>query len=501
MILANQFWKFKCVSNPNKFTFRIMKKMKFYHSKSVIYSFAFLVFISLLSSCDTPSVTNTNVTANANTVSTANANVANVANAAPVNNKNVAQLPVTLPVLDAMFIDEGFNQELKAKLQLTDEQIEKLKTVSREAVGNLGETEGENYAGSTRAATKRAEEQIRGILGDEKTNQLFELARSNWSSGEKDMTSAEKPNAVPTDSRIVVNAPAYRMDVFQNGKLMKTYKIGIGYPEFPLPTGMRKADTIIFNPTWTPPDEPWVKGKVKPGQKVEAGDKLNPLGPIKIPIGLPSLIHGGKNTARLGTFASHGCVGLTNDQVKDFSLVLSQVSGTELTPEVIENYGKQKTETKNFKLNNTVPIELRYETIVVEDGKLKIFRDVYEHGTNTIENLRKVLDAYGVSYDSLSETERQKITAALLAMNKDAQGNLIVENIEMGANTSANNTNSMNRNSSSANQNSNSQSKNSNADDGKVTRDIKGKKEVIIELAQLRGKGYPAPVALNSGGK
>ncbi|MBA2735954.1 MAG: L,D-transpeptidase, partial [Pyrinomonadaceae bacterium] len=264
-----------------------MKKMKFYHSKSEIYSIAFLIFIGLLSSCDTPSVTNTNVTANANTVSTANANVANAANAAPVNNKNVAQLPVTLPVLDAMFIDEGFNQELKAKLQLTDEQIEKLKTVSREAVGNLGETEGENYTGSTRAATKRAEEQIRGILGDEKTNQLFELARSNWSSGERDMTSAEKPNAVPTDSRIVVNAPAYRMDVFQNGKLMKTYKIGIGYPEFPLPTGMRKADTIIFNPTWTPPDEPWVKGKVKAGQKVEAGDKLNPLGPIKIPIGLP----------------------------------------------------------------------------------------------------------------------------------------------------------------------------------------------------------------------
>ncbi len=78
---------------------------------------------------------------------------------------------------------------------------------------------------------------------------------------------------------------------------------------------------------------------------------------------------------------------------------------------------------------------------------------------------------------------------------------MIVENIEMGANTSANNTNSMNRNSSSANQNSNSQSKNSNTDDGKVTREIKGKKEVIIELAQLRGKGYPAPVALNSGGK
>ncbi|MGH9769268.1 MAG: L,D-transpeptidase, partial [Blastocatellia bacterium] len=108
------------------------------------------------------------------------------------------------------------------------------------------------------------------------------------------------PNAVPNDTRIVINAPAYRLDLFENGKLIKSYQIGIGYPEFPLPTGMRTANAIIFNPTWTPPDEPWVespRSKVKVGQKVPAGSKLNPLGPVKIPIGLPSLIHGGKSSA------------------------------------------------------------------------------------------------------------------------------------------------------------------------------------------------------------
>ncbi len=477
-----------------------MKNIKFYHAKFASYSAVFLAFVLLLSGCENPAVTNANVSPNTNASIMTNANVANTA---PVNNKTTAALPVTLPVMDAMFFDESFKAELKTKLQLSDEQIEKLKTVSREAVGNLGETEDDNYAGSTRDATKRAEDQIRAILGDEKTNQLFELVRNRWSSGETEMTSAAKPNAIPTDTRIVVNAPAYRMDAFQDGKLVKTYKIGIGYPEFPLPSGMRKADTIIFNPTWTPPDEPWVKGNIKAGQKVEAGDKLNPLGPIKIPIGLPSLIHGGKNPARLGTFASHGCVGLTNAQVQDFSLVLSQISGTQLTPEEIKNYEKQKTETKNFKLNAPIQIELRYETIVVEDGKLKIFRDVYEKGTNTVENLRGVLDAYGVSFDSLTEPERQKITAALSDMNKDAQGNLIVENTGNSANSSAGNMNSMNQNSNSANknQNSNSQAKNSNSGDGSVTRTIKGKKEVIIELAQLKGKGYPAAVALNSGGK
>jgi hypothetical protein len=31
---------------------------------------------------------------------------------------------------------------------------------------------------------------------------------------------------------------------------------------------------------------------------------------------------------------------------------------------------------------------------------------------------------------------------------------------------------------------------------GKVTRNIKGEKSVIVEIAALKGKGYPAPVDL-----
>ena len=76
------------------------------------------------------------------------------------------------------------------------------------------------------------------------------------------------PNAVPKDSRIVVNIPAFRMDVFRDGSLLKSYKIGIGYQQFPLPTGFRKAEMIIFNPTWTQPNESWASN---PGEVVPAG--------------------------------------------------------------------------------------------------------------------------------------------------------------------------------------------------------------------------------------
>jgi hypothetical protein len=288
---------------------------------------------------------------------------------------------------------------------------------------------------------------------------------------------------IPQGTRVIINAPAFRMDLFEDGKLTKSYKIGIGYPEFPLPTGLRIADTIIFSPTWTPPDEPWVESpnsKVKVGQKIEAGDKLNPLGPIKIPIGLPSLIHGGKAPAQIGSFASHGCVGLTNPQVRDFAKHLARLGGTQISDERIAEYEKNRTETRPVKLSRAVTVELRYETVTVEDGKLHIYRDVYDRGANTEDNLRNVLQAYGVTVDQLSEGQRSQVTNALSQMARGASGKPVIK--LAGADGS-----------------DKDEVKPKNNASGKAPRTIKGGKEVVIEIGALRGKGYPAPVDLDTG--
>lgn len=420
----------------------------------------------------------------------------------PAAQQMALNLPVTLPVIDAMFSDETFANDFKAKMQLPADQIEQLKKVAREATANLEEKE-DDFAGSTSSAIKNAEAEIRRIFGDQKAPEVADFIRERWQNGTEQANAQNsganssndgKINAVPSDSRIVVNAPAYRMDVFKDGKIVKSYKIGIGYPEFPLPSGTRTASTIIFNPTWTPPDEPWVKGKIKAGETVKAGSSMNPLGPIKIPIGLPSLIHGGKQAARLGGFASHGCVGLTNAQVQDFALTLADATETNLTAEQIKGFEKDKTKTENFKLSKSMPVELRYETIIVEDGQLKIFRDVYERSTNTEENLRKVLDNYGVSFDSLTEKERIDILDALKMMARDAGGQAVNE---VSANSNANAANSgATAGANTANAKANAANGNAGAS---VTRSIKGKKEMAFKLAQLQGKGYPAPVSLNAG--
>ena len=339
-----------------------------------------------------------------------------------------ASVQVTLPLLDALLSDEKFVGRLKQDLKLSDEQIASLKRVSKAEIERLQETNAEDTDDNATAARTRAADEISKILGDEKAKQLSTAANEYWSKGDQSDDTAKTvemlkgPNAVPTDTRVVVNIPAFRMDLFQDGSLVKSYKVGIGYPQFTLPFGLRKANQIIFNPTWTPPDSPWVEKmkNVTAGETVKAGDKDNPLGPIKIPIGLPSLIHGGKSPAKIGKFASHGCVGLTNAQIKDFATLLAKASNTaEISDSAIASYLSDPEKTKTVKLGQTVPVELRYETIVLEDGKLHIYKDVYAQDTNTEENLRAVLEANGVRFEDLPEQQRTELLNTLKDVKKE----------------------------------------------------------------------------------
>jgi hypothetical protein len=438
----------------------------------VIRRFVSLAFLAcLLTGCAAPPSNS-----NSSVVNTAPSPAASTAPA--TTSSETASVQMTLPLLDALLTDEKFVNRLKQDLKLSDEQIDSLKRTSSAEIARLQETNAEDTDGNATDARTRASDELRKILGDEKAKQLATVVHDYWSKGESDDKTGtvgmlKGPNAVPSDTRVVVNIPAFRMDLFQDGSLVKSYKVGIGYPEFPLPFGLRKAQSIIFNPTWTPPDSPWVAKmkNVTAGETVKGGDKDNPLGPIKIPIGLPSLIHGGKSPAKIGKFASHGCVGLTNAQVKDFAAQLAKASNTsEVSESAITSYLEDKEKTKTVKLNQTIPVELRYETIVLEDGKLHIYKDVYAQDTNTEENLRAVLEANGVKLEDLSEQQRTEILSALNAMSINP--------------TAA----------PSPSPEASPQKKSA-----KTKKPAKPQNEIVIDLGSVAQKGYPAPVALDTG--
>lgn len=136
-----------------------------------------------------------------------------------------------------------------------------------------------------------------------------------------------------------------------------------------------------------------------------------------------------------------------------------------------------------MKLEKLVPVELRYETIVIEDGKLHIYRDVYDQNTNTEEKLRAVLLANGIRFGDLGAEEQTRALDAVNVLSRHPQ--------QPAAAKPA----------SEANQNSANAAANPNERKAEAARqkNLRQQKEIVVEIPALSGKGYPAPMNLDSG--
>ena len=207
------------------------------------------------------------------------------------------------------------------------------------------------------------------------------------------------------DINITVNVPAFRLTLWQNGKEVRTYEIGVGMKKFPIVIGQRRVTQVIWNPEWVPPDSEWViegHSDVEPGEKVKAGDPRNPLGKLKIPLGDGFLIHQAAKPGDLGHLVSHGCIRMLKDDIADLANSIVTARGLNIRPEQIAR-AMTSTDRLAAKLDPPIVVDVDYDTIVVEGGVLHIYPDVYARNTNTLENLRAELQIAGLDATRLDD--------------------------------------------------------------------------------------------------
>ena len=189
--------------------------------------------------------------------------------------------------------------------------------------------------------------------------------------------------------KITINVPAFQLTLWQNGKEVKSYPVGVGLKEFPMYIGLLETSQIVWNPSWIPPDSDWVAEGLR-GQVIKPTDPRNPLGKMKIPLGYGYLIHQAKGAGDLGNLVSHGCVRVLRDDLYDLSEKIIAARQVEVSPSAIA-LAKRNKKTLTAKLDAPVKVEITYDTMVVEDGQLRIYPDVYNRKKNTVENLREEL--------------------------------------------------------------------------------------------------------------
>ncbi len=236
------------------------------------------------------------------------------------------------------------------------------------------------------------------------------------------------------DLKITVNVPAFQLTLWQNGKEVKTYWVGVGMKDYPIYIGLRRASAVIWNPVWIPPDSEWVTGHkgVKPGEVIQPNDPRNPIGKMKIPLGDGFLIHQAKGLGDLGSLVSHGCVRMLKADLYDLG---EKIVAARALPVTAKQIAVAKTNLKTLQadINPVIPVEITYDTQVVEAGRLHIYPDVYERETNTVANLRDELKSSGVDSSHIKEKELENILARATARKQFV---VSVENIKAGRETS-----------------------------------------------------------------
>ncbi len=87
-------------------------------------------------------------------------------------------------------------------------------------------------------------------------------------------------------------------------KVVRQYRIAVGAPSFPTPSGTFEIVTMQKNPWWYPPASDWAKDEepVPPGPS-------NPLGTRWMGLDRDDIgIHGTPDSGSIGGYASHGCI-------------------------------------------------------------------------------------------------------------------------------------------------------------------------------------------------
>lgn len=269
------------------------------------------------------------------------------------------------------------------------------------------------YRNGSKKETKPISLTVESISAEELAGASYkhteESARSDKFTGGRIETTNLQPGK--GDIRITVNIPAFQLTLWQGDKEVKTYQIGIGRKDFPLPSGLRYARQIVFNPDWIPPDSEWVlEHDVAPGEVVEADDPRNPLGKIKIPLGNGGiLIHQAFKPTDLGHLVSHGCARLLLDELYDLIDKIIAARSIPVSGQQIE-HAKNSKERFVIKLDTPFVADINYDTQVVEGGVLHLYPDVYNKRTNTVEDMRAELREARVDDSKLDDnTLRQML--------------------------------------------------------------------------------------------
>jgi murein L,D-transpeptidase YcbB/YkuD len=206
--------------------------------------------------------------------------------------------------------------------------------------------------------------------------------------------------------RVDINIPENRLVVLDGDAMIREYPVSVGLPGYDTPDGAYTIQRAEWNPWWRPPTHrPWARDA-----QVTPPGPNNPMGRVKLFFEPLYYIHGTPDVENLGQPASRGCVRMLNRDVIELGRLLHEHGNPTVRLAEIDAILARPSQTRNSTFRAPVPLTIRYEPIVVRDGELRIYPDVYARGRIHGEGVYQALIAAG--YDAAA-VERAAIRAVL----------------------------------------------------------------------------------------
>jgi murein L,D-transpeptidase YcbB/YkuD len=208
------------------------------------------------------------------------------------------------------------------------------------------------------------------------------------------LCAAAAPLPAQSALRVDLNIPENRLVVLQGDSVVRQYRVSVGLPGYDTPDGEFTIQRAEWNPWWRPPTHrEWARDR-----QVTPPGPNNPMGRVKLFFEPLYYIHGTPDVEALGQPASRGCVRMLNADVIDLARLLHEHGEPTVRPSEIDGILARSGTTRNSTFRAPPALTIRYEPVVVRDGELKVFPDVYDRGRIHTEAVYQALLAAG--YDA-----------------------------------------------------------------------------------------------------
>jgi murein L,D-transpeptidase YcbB/YkuD len=215
---------------------------------------------------------------------------------------------------------------------------------------------------------------------------------------------ATRAEPAPAGLSLIVNAPANRLYVYQDGIKIRTFKVSIGKRGFETPPGQYRIDHVVWNPWWHPPASSWARDA-----KITPPGPDNPMGRAKLFFGNLLYIHGTPHERQLGEPASHGCVRMANADVIELARLVHE-HGARTTAHEIDALVRSPKMSRTVWLKTRVPLTINYDLVELVDGNVEIHPDVYKRSKQSVqEQVVQTLAREGFNAGALDDSKLKRL--------------------------------------------------------------------------------------------